>query len=81
MTTSELAEQLTLLQDRGPALRRAGYRSIKLGDVELELDQATEPLELGAESQEDPIDPLNDPHTFGRTDGVPGLRHDPYDEE
>ena len=85
MTRSDMADVLTLIAERAPALRSSGVRSFVIGDVRVDLEPAATPDYASAASDEDedeePSDPLDDPTTFGRPAGsrVPGYQRD--DEE
>jgi hypothetical protein len=62
------------LIQNGDALRKAGVRDLRVGDIYVTLaapDQVAETTD--AATDEDDGDPLNDPLTFGRKRGVPGF--------
>lgn len=60
------------------ALRKAGVRDLKVGDLSVTLAPPDAPVEVPAEPEPDHSDPLNDPLTFGRATSVPRFdREDP----
>ena len=72
------AEWIDLLVGRSHDLRQAGVRSLKIGDVEVELAAPDIEWPDGSGKPEAPMpeDPLDDPATFGLEDnqGLPGER-------
>ncbi len=71
-----LSEQLSLLAEHAPGLRRAGVRSFTIGDLTVEL--AAPELESTRAMTGDPVavDPLSDPDTYGSMGRVPGFQRD-----
>lgn len=83
MTNDDLAAQLATIEQHAPKLREAGVRSLKLGDLELELAPADPPdIVFGDDDDNDQADgakpsppPLDDPTTFNRS-SVPSRRRE-----
>lgn len=77
MAAKSLAETLTLIAEKAPALRAAGVRVIDVDDVHVELAPADPPeanADAKSDEDEDDLDPLDDPRTFGRKKTVPKRR-------
>ncbi len=70
---SKDAELLDLIIDRAPRLRSAGISSVNLESISFTLAPADAPIEVAADD-EDEVDALHDPATFGRRKSVPGQR-------
>lgn len=72
-----LAEQLALIAEHAPHLRKAGVTSFTAKDCSFTLAPYLEPgptQQTKADAvEEEPVDPLDDPMTFGRRTGVPGF--------
>lgn len=83
MTKTTLADTLSLIAERAPALRAAGVRVVDVENVHFELDPPEPPepkLLPDADQDEDEVAPLDDPMTYGRRKTVP-RRHDFEDDD
>jgi hypothetical protein len=75
---SDADRLVDLLVRRALDLRRAGVLEVTIGDMKASLAPfQEEPIARKTEEDEMPIDPLNDPHTYGLPKGskLPGVRH------
>lgn len=70
---------LQTLEEHAPALRRAGVRSLAIGDITAELAPPEPEVGPRAEAVRDYADPLSDPETYGHAGRVPGfVREDEF---
>jgi hypothetical protein len=72
------ADLLDLVIDRAPRLRASGVRCVQIDGLRVELDPVEvapvfQTISLGSEPEEQDIDPLFDPATYGRKSGTPGF--------
>jgi hypothetical protein len=70
---SDLAARLALLAEHAPKLRRAGVSSLTIDDITIGLLPPDPPEPQPDEETHEPTGELDDPMTFGRSDGVPGF--------
>lgn len=83
VTKTGAAETLSILRDMAPALRAAGVRRFKIGDVEADLAPPDPPAPERTRNDERTIeydDPLDDPSTFGGGK-VPGFERPESDDD
>lgn len=72
MTPKAFADKLALLTEHAPGLRRAGVRSLTVGDVTVTL--APPDVEPGPRGEAYvSTDPLSDPDTYGFSGRIPGF--------
>ena len=79
MIADDLDTALGVLAKHAGDLRKAGVRELTVGDVHVTIAPPDAPLDAGATKSDRPanLDPLNDPDTYGFTDGrVPGFTRD-----
>jgi hypothetical protein len=73
VTKQDAAEFLDLITARAPALRTAGFLRVAIeGMGYFELAPAEPPADHGEQEEEEELDALHDPATFGRRRTVPG---------
>lgn len=72
---AELARVLDVLARKAPSLRAAGVRQVVVDGIHIELVPADTVAPKSDEVPPPRVKDLDDPVTYGRTDGtVPGLR-------
>lgn len=75
MTPKDAAELLDTIAKKAKALRDAGMLEVGLGEgVYVKLAPAELPESDGDDEQEEDVDVLDDPATYGRRSGVPGRK-------
>jgi hypothetical protein len=73
---STAAEIIELIIAKAPQLRKAGVQSVELDEVSFTLAPADPPdaTPTADDGEDDEVDALHDPATFGRRKTVPGRR-------
>lgn len=70
----DLKSTLSTIAEMAPTLARARICRVTVGEVSFEISpEAPAPVESAPIQAAPPVDPLNDPKTYGWENGVPGF--------
>lgn len=71
----DVRDRLQAIVEMAQSLRDVGVAELTIADMKIVLLPSNPPMAFsGIEESSEPVDPLDDPLTYGRRSGVPGLR-------